>query len=106
MRDKPGNSPFADQAAQSVALSRAAEARIENESGHTCSFVRISDRPQPPLALAFQIQTKLAVFRTDLDAPKWGEIQALLLHGFSCHRQYSWIRTTMLRCRQRVVVRG
>lgn len=84
LRDKPGNSPMADQAAQSVALSKAAEARIEKESGYDCSFVRISDRPAPPLALAFLVQTKLAVFRTDLDAPTWREIQALLLHGFSC----------------------
>jgi predicted acylesterase/phospholipase RssA len=84
LRDKPGNSPLADQAAQSAALSKAAEVRIEKESGHNCSFVRISDRPQPPLALVFLVQTKLAVFRTDLDAPKWGEIQALLLHGYSC----------------------
>ncbi|HEU0120145.1 MAG TPA: patatin-like phospholipase family protein, partial [Bryobacteraceae bacterium] len=84
MRDKPGDGPMADQAAQATALSKAAEARIVAEAGRSCTFIRISHRPALPLAVPFAVQTKLAVFRTDLDAPTWQEIQALLLHGFSC----------------------
>ena len=50
-------------------------------SDPTCRMISLSERTPEGLGLPFRAQTMLAAFRTDLDAPLWQEIHALMLHG-------------------------
>jgi hypothetical protein len=49
--------------------------------GSNCAFVRLSDRVPNGKGLSYRAETRLHGFRTDLDAPSWQEIHALMIHG-------------------------
>jgi predicted acylesterase/phospholipase RssA len=80
-RTKPRDHSGADLAAQAAALTEAARKRLESVLGTKCRLIRLSERIPDQLGLSLAAQTDLAVFRTDLDAPSWQEIHALMLHG-------------------------
>jgi predicted acylesterase/phospholipase RssA/tetratricopeptide (TPR) repeat protein len=64
-----------------IAVSELARKRIEAELHHTCSLISLRKRVSDNFGLSFEAQTQLMRFRTDLDAPTWQEIHALILHG-------------------------
>lgn len=78
---KPKDGLFADANAHCAALSKGAREGVRRELGVKCDFISLSDRIPESSGLPFRMQTLLANFRTDLDAPSWHEIQALMLHG-------------------------
>lgn len=82
-KSKPWNNVLADKDTQGAALSRAERDSAGRVQGKRGVIVRLSDRiPEPP-GLPFLVQTRIACYRTDLDAPSWQEIHALVLHGVS-----------------------
>jgi len=76
---KPKGTLFTDRDAQAAALSAGARQAVQTRLGPDSYLVRLCDRI--PWGLSFRTQTLLARFRTDLDAPSWQEIHALVLHG-------------------------
>ena len=78
---KPGDSPTSDIEAQQAALSQAAREQLKVALGQNCALVRLSGRVPDNKGLSFRTETLLAGFRTDLDAPSWQEIRALIIHG-------------------------
>lgn len=80
---RPKNSIFADLETSAVALSEAGRDRTERTLGSRCVMVRLSERVPDPPGIPFLTQTQVARFRTDLDAPSWQEIHALLRQGIS-----------------------
>lgn len=80
---KPGKSPGSDLDAQGSALSESARRLLSDSFGNRSVSVRFSDRVEGKSGLSFKTETVLAAYRTDLDAPSWHEIEALLLHGAS-----------------------
>jgi predicted acylesterase/phospholipase RssA len=78
---KPFASPLADKDLQAAALSQAARKALTTQLSKSSALIRFSERTEGPLALSFAAQTTLFGFRTDLDAPNWPEVSALLLHG-------------------------
>jgi predicted acylesterase/phospholipase RssA len=78
---KPGGLLPPELVGQGAALSQAQRELLESELGTKCEFICLADRTLEDSGLSFRTQTKLAGFRTDLDAPSWKEINALMLHG-------------------------
>lgn len=78
---RPGNSSLSDIDATSAALSTSARQMAEQEFGAQGVTIQFSQRTDGKEGLSHRAQTALASFRTDLDAPSWSEVVALLLHG-------------------------
>lgn len=65
---------------QGNALSDLARKLIQADPRSHCRPICLAERTKT-YWLSFETQAQLMRFRTDLDAPSWQEIQALLLHG-------------------------
>jgi predicted acylesterase/phospholipase RssA len=78
---KPGGSPITDVDASAAALSEAAKELARSKFGKKGLPISFSDRADNPEGLSHRTETVLAGYRTDLDAPTWPEIHALMLHG-------------------------
>lgn len=77
----PSTGLLSDSYAQSAAISQSERDDFVRVFGEGGKLIRLSERVPDEVGLPFRVQTFLARFRTDLDAPSWQEVHALLLHG-------------------------
>ncbi|MFO0814126.1 MAG: patatin-like phospholipase family protein [Gemmatales bacterium] len=90
---QPLNTPLTDINAGSAAQSAGGIERVKGELGQNCTIIQFSERNPAPLGLPFRVETTLLKYRTDLDAPTWQEIHALMLHG-ATSTEYAFKETT------------
>ncbi len=64
-----------------VELSESAKIQAASVLGRKQRHIQLGSRTNDRLGLSFELQTQLHGFRTDLDAPSWQEVSALLRHG-------------------------
>ncbi len=84
-RRRPSGTAITDVNAQGRVISEWERELVK--SNPTWKTISLSERTQGFLGLSHRAQTQLAGFRTDLDAPSWQEMHALMLHGATLANQ-------------------